>query len=99
MGASDETRSAQATTPTIRIFLCGDVMTGRGIDQALVVSRVGHVGVAVAGYAVGRERERPVDLGAQSDRIGAPEPMSIEAVLAAPNSQLDDMHRRVGVSV
>ena len=35
MGASDETRSAQATTPTIRIFLCGDVMTGRGIDQIL----------------------------------------------------------------
>ena len=27
----------------------------------------------------------PVDLGAQSDLIGAPEPMSIEAVLAAPN--------------
>lgn len=35
MGASDETRSAQATTPTVRIFLCGDVMTGRGIDQIL----------------------------------------------------------------
>lgn len=27
----------------------------------------------------------PVDLGAQSDLIGAPEPMSIEAVLAVPN--------------
>jgi hypothetical protein len=27
----------------------------------------------------------PVDLGAQSDLIGVPEPMSIEAVLAAPN--------------
>jgi hypothetical protein len=27
----------------------------------------------------------PGDLGAQSDLIGAPEPMSIEAVLAAPN--------------
>jgi poly-gamma-glutamate synthesis protein (capsule biosynthesis protein) len=35
MGASDETRSAQATAPTVRIFLCGDVMTGRGIDQIL----------------------------------------------------------------
>ena len=35
MGASDETRSAQATTPTVRIFLCGDVMAGRGIDQML----------------------------------------------------------------
>ena len=35
MGASVETRSAQATTPTVRIFLCGDVMTGRGIDQML----------------------------------------------------------------
>ena len=35
MGASYETRSAQATTPTVRIFLCGDVMTGRGIDQML----------------------------------------------------------------
>jgi hypothetical protein len=27
----------------------------------------------------------PVDLGAQSDLIGAPEPMSVEAVLAVPN--------------
>jgi hypothetical protein len=27
----------------------------------------------------------PVDLGAQSDLIGRAEPMSIEAVLAAPN--------------
>ena len=27
----------------------------------------------------------PVDLAAQSDLIGAPEPMSIGAVLAAPN--------------
>lgn len=27
----------------------------------------------------------PVDLGTQSDLIGTPEPMSIEAVLAAPN--------------
>jgi hypothetical protein len=27
----------------------------------------------------------PVHLGAQSAQIGAPEPMSIEAVLAAPN--------------
>jgi hypothetical protein len=27
----------------------------------------------------------PVGLGAQSDLIGAPEPMSTEAVLAAPN--------------
>jgi poly-gamma-glutamate capsule biosynthesis protein CapA/YwtB (metallophosphatase superfamily) len=35
MGASDETRSAQATAPAVRIFLCGDVMTGRGIDQIL----------------------------------------------------------------
>lgn len=35
MGAPDETRSAQATAPTVRIFLCGDVMTGRGIDQIL----------------------------------------------------------------
>jgi hypothetical protein len=26
----------------------------------------------------------PVDLGAQSDLIGAPEPMSIDAALAAP---------------
>lgn len=35
MGAPDETRSAQAPAPTVRIFLCGDVMTGRGIDQIL----------------------------------------------------------------
>jgi len=35
MSASDETRSAQATAPAVRIFLCGDVMTGRGIDQIL----------------------------------------------------------------
>jgi hypothetical protein len=27
----------------------------------------------------------PVDLGAQSDLIGAPEPMNVEAALAAPN--------------
>jgi hypothetical protein len=27
----------------------------------------------------------PVDFGAQSDLIGAPEPMSIDAVLTAPN--------------
>jgi hypothetical protein len=39
------------------------------------------------GYALGNVRYSadPVDLGAQSDLIGAPEPMSIEVVLAAPN--------------
>jgi hypothetical protein len=32
-----------------------------------------------------RSSATPIDLRAQSDLIGAPEPMSIEAVLAAPN--------------
>jgi hypothetical protein len=32
-----------------------------------------------------RSSATPADLGAQSDLIGAPEPMSIEAILAAPN--------------
>jgi len=45
-----------------------------------------------------RSRQILVDLGAQSDLIGAPEPMSIEAVLAAPNGGsgrvlLDLLHR------
>jgi hypothetical protein len=31
------------------------------------------------------DQPHPVELGAQSDLIGAPEPMSIKAVLAAPN--------------
>jgi len=39
----------------------------------------------------------PVDLGAQSDLIGAPDPMSIEAVLGRPDrrwaSALDDLLR------
>ena len=35
--------------------------------------------------AISRRRADPVDLGAQSDLIGAPEPMSIEAAPAAPN--------------
>ena len=33
----------------------------------------------------GIDGQTPVDLGAQNDLIGAPEPVSIEAVLAAPN--------------
>jgi hypothetical protein len=36
----------------------------------------------------------PVDLGVQSDLTGAPEPMSIEAVLAAPNGGYVRSHGR-----
>jgi hypothetical protein len=36
-----------------------------------------------------------VEVGAQSDLIGAPEPMSIEAVLAAPNGGSRAGHRAV----
>jgi hypothetical protein len=35
--------------------------------------------------AAHRHHADPVNLSAQSDLIGAPEPISIEAVLAAPN--------------
>ena len=36
MGAFTELLpTSSPTPPTLRIFLCGDVMTGRGIDQVL----------------------------------------------------------------
>ena len=34
MSASDPTRVPEPARP-MRVFLCGDVMTGRGIDQVL----------------------------------------------------------------
>ena len=35
MSAIEDEGRAQQTLPTVKIFLCGDVMTGRGIDQVL----------------------------------------------------------------
>jgi len=57
------------------------------------------------GWRLRRRRVAPcsadlVDLGAQSDLIGVPEPTSIEAVLAAPNggyvraSTMDSSHTK-----
>jgi hypothetical protein len=44
-----------------------------------------HVAPSTTGSPDARSSADPVDLGAQSDLIGAPEPMSVEAVLAVPN--------------
>lgn len=41
----------------------------------------------------------PVDLGAQSDLIGAPEPMSIKAVLSAPNGGYSRRRAKTVVAV
>ena len=43
------------------------------------------IGASACARATSAIRLDPVDLGAQIDLIGAPEPMSIEAVLAVPN--------------
>jgi hypothetical protein len=56
-----------------------------GLLTPVLLRRERRLRLCPRGACHDRSSPPPVDLGAQSDLIGAPEPISIEAVLAAPN--------------